>query len=308
MLYNADVSTMSTVVLPAIAIHAYVDDHALKKEFNSSIPQEEVETAKSLSNCLNKVKEWMNSCHLKMNSDKTKVILFGSWQQIKQCRLTALEVCRESIPYSESIKYLGVCIDHNLCLHHYIASKCKTAIWNLFKIVNIRNFLTTEAFHTTVLATVISNLDYVNATMVGFPEKHIAKLQHVQNMAAKVVLRGGKYTSSTDSLQTLQWLPIRSWIDFKIAVLVYKCLHGEAPDYLQNLIITYIPRREGLRSEAIINRLIGGTKKKKQKIKRAIYKGTNDDDMMTEIKRELATTKKTNKVPGEWRHKGPKKI
>ena len=154
--------------------------------------------------------------------------------------------------YSESFKYLGVFIDCNLCLHHHIASKCKTAMWSLFKIVNIRNFLTTEACHTAVLTAVISHLNYANAIMVGLPEKHITKLQHVWNMAAKVVLKRGRYTSSTDSLQTLHWLPIRSQIDFKIAVLVYKCLHGEAPEYLQNLLITYVPRREGLRSEAII--------------------------------------------------------
>ena len=77
VLHNAYASTMNTVGPPAIAIHAYADDHALKKEFNFSIPQEEVETAKSLRNCLDKVKDWMNSCHLKMNSDKTEVILFG---------------------------------------------------------------------------------------------------------------------------------------------------------------------------------------------------------------------------------------
>ena len=66
---------INTVVPPAIAIHAYADDHALKKEFNSSIPQEEAETSKSLSNCLDKVKDWMSSCQLKMNSDKMEVIL-----------------------------------------------------------------------------------------------------------------------------------------------------------------------------------------------------------------------------------------
>ena len=75
-------------------------------------------------------------------------------------------------------------------------------------------------------------------------------------MAAKVVLRRGKYTSSKDSLQTLHWLPIRSWINFKIAVLVYKYLHGKAPEHLWNLFITYVPGREGLRSETIIDRLI----------------------------------------------------
>ena len=130
-------------------------------------------------------------------------------------------------------------------------------MYNLFKIANIRNFLMTEACHTAVLAMVIySHLDYVNAIMVGLPEKHIGKLQRVQNMAAQVVLKRGKYTSSKASLQSLHWLPIRSRIDFKIAVLVYKCLHGEAPEYLQNLLITFIPKREGLRSGTIIERLI----------------------------------------------------
>ena len=216
----------------------------LRRNFNSSTDQEEAGTAQSLSNCLDKVKEWMNSCHHKMNSDKTEVILFGSWKQIKECRLTALKVCGESIPYSVPIKYVGVFIDCSLCLHHHIASKCKTAMWNLLKIVNIRNFLTTEACHTVVITSVISHLDFANAIMVGLPEKHIAMLQCVQNVAVKVVLKRGKYTSSTDSLQTLQWLPIRSLIDFKIAVLVYKCLHGEASEYLKNLLITYVPRRE----------------------------------------------------------------
>ena len=99
--------------------------------------------------------------------------------------------------------------------------------------------------------------------MVGLPEKLIKKLQWVQNMAAKVVFKGGKYTSSNDSLQTLHWLLIRSWINFKVAVLVYKCLHGEAPEYLQNPLITHVPWREDLRSDTIIDRLIVSRTKKK---------------------------------------------
>ena len=253
VLYNAYASMMKTIVPSDIAIHAYADDHALKKEFNSSVPRDEVEAAESLR-CLDEVRSWMNSCHLKMNTDKTEAIMFGSKQQIRKCRLEAIEVCGDSIPYSESIKYLGVCIDGNLCNH--IAAKCRIAMFNLFKIANISNFLMTEACHTAVLTMVISLLDYANATMVGLPEKHIGNLQRVQNMAAKVVLKRNKYTSSKASLQILHWLPIRSSNDFKIAVLVYKCLHGKALEYLQNLLITFIPKRQGLRLETIIDRLL----------------------------------------------------
>ena len=42
---------------------------------------------------------------------------------------------------------------------------------------------------------------------------------------------------------TLHWLPVKYRIDFKIAVLVYKCLNNLAPTYLSNLIELYSPQR-----------------------------------------------------------------
>ena len=48
----------------------------LRRNLNSSVPQDEVVAAESLSRCLDKVRSWMNSCHLKMNTDKTEAIIF----------------------------------------------------------------------------------------------------------------------------------------------------------------------------------------------------------------------------------------
>jgi len=41
------------------------------------------------------------------------------------------------------------------------------------------------------------------------------------------------YTTLQPVLCVLQWLPVRQPITFKTAVLVYKCLHVIAPQYLQ---------------------------------------------------------------------------
>ena len=38
------------------------------------------------------------------------------------------------------------------------------------------------------------------------------------------------------SLKKLHWLPVRYRVQFKIALLVFKVLHGEAPLYLENLL------------------------------------------------------------------------
>jgi hypothetical protein len=42
-------------------------------------------------------------------------------------------------------------------------------------------------------------------------------------------------------LKTLHWFPIEKWIEFKIAVLTYRCLNCHAPNYLQDLLVLYRP-------------------------------------------------------------------
>ena len=46
----------------------------------------------------------------------------------------------------------------------------------------------------------------------------------------------------------LHWLPIQQRIEFKIITLVYKSLHGLAPQYVTNLLTRKVQHREGLRS------------------------------------------------------------
>ena len=80
---------------------------------------------------------------------------------------------------------------------------------------------------------------------------HIApfdKLQVIQNIAARITLNRSKYCSATQCLKELHWLPVKHRIQYKVLVLVYKCVRGEAPDYLINCLHKYQPNRLGLRS------------------------------------------------------------
>ena len=56
VLYNAYASTMKSIVPLDIDIHAYADDHALKKYFNSSVLLKEIGAAEKLSRCLDDVR------------------------------------------------------------------------------------------------------------------------------------------------------------------------------------------------------------------------------------------------------------
>ena len=61
-------------------------------------------------------------------------------------------------------------------------------------------------------------------------------MQRVQNIAAKLVMGADSYSSPTECRIKLHWLPVRAWIQHKILLLVYKCVQGSAPTYLQELI------------------------------------------------------------------------
>jgi hypothetical protein len=72
-------------------------------------------------------------------------------------------------------------------------------------------------------------------------------------VAARLVLRRSKFDPiSSDIRDRLHWLPIRSRIDFKLGLLVYKCLHGNAPPYLVEMLQSKseVPALRRLRSTA----------------------------------------------------------
>jgi len=61
-------------------------------------------------------------------------------------------------------------------------------------------------------------------------------LQCVMNSAARVVSNTRKFDSGLSRLlhDELHWLVVADRVQFKLAVLVYRCLHGTAPLYMMN--------------------------------------------------------------------------
>jgi len=54
------------------------------------------------------------------------------------------------------------------------------------------------------------------------------------NAAARLIYPSSRFGHITPLLKRLHWLKAKELIDFKVAVLVYKYLHGTAPPYLAN--------------------------------------------------------------------------
>jgi len=101
---------------------------------------------------------------------------------------------------------------------------------------HIRHLLTTELAKTLACSLILSRIDYCNAALHGAPSYSIKKLQLVQNNAARIVLEVPRRSHASPLLRTLQWLPVRQRIDYKVALLTFKVRSTSTPSYLRLII------------------------------------------------------------------------
>jgi len=97
---------------------------------------------------------------------------------------------------------------------------------------------------------VAGRLDYCNAVLYGTSSANIDKLQRLQNMLARVVTNTRRRDHITLVLADLHWLPVRYRIEYKIALITFKALTTQQPQYLSELIRYYEAPRK-LRSRGV---------------------------------------------------------
>jgi len=102
----------------------------------------------------------------------------------------------------------------------------------LRQIHSVRRSVTRPVLLSLMHSLVLTRLDYGNATLAGLSGRLTARLQSVLHAVARLIYSKQKYEHITPLLMELHWLSLPECIQFKLAVLVFCCLHGTAPSYL----------------------------------------------------------------------------
>ena len=246
IIYVADLFRIIESHLPDA--HGYADDHQVQMSFRPSPTSNQIVALNAMEACIADVRRWFITNWLMVNDIKTEFLILGSRQQLERVNISSIQVGEAQVAPVNSVRNLGVIFDSNMGMDQHVAKACRTAYYHLHNIRRIRNYLTEDATQTIIHAFITSQIDYCNSLMSGLPAQLIKKLQRVQNTAARLIYKMRKYDHISPALIALHWLPVKYRIQFKVLLMVYKGLHGMAPDYIASMLKKCTSTRYSLRS------------------------------------------------------------
>ena len=223
-----------------ISIHQYADDTQLYVAFDFDNQQESL---RRMEACVNDIRTWMRLNKLKLNDDKTELIIIAPARHAHKVTINSIKIGDCTVKSSRTARNLGATFDDTMCLNQHISSLVKSCNAQLRSIGQARRFLSTAATEKVIHAFLSSRLDNGNSLLYGLPTIQIQRLQRIQNTAARILTRTKKHEHISPVLKSLHWLPISKRIEYKILTLTFKCLHSLAPSYLKDLIKQHKPGR-----------------------------------------------------------------
>ena len=171
--------------------------------------------------------KWLRDHKLTLNLDKTKCMLIGSNRKRESKVDLTVSILDHSISNVRSFKYLGIHISSDFTWTDHIehlTGKINQRLGLLKRIKHLLPFRARLLFYKSLVMPLFEYADLV------WGDKHnitlMSSLQVLQNKAAKVILNRPLYSSSTEALAVLKWLPLEKRRFQRRCVHVYKCING----------------------------------------------------------------------------------
>ena len=238
-------------------IELYADDSQWYMGFSPL--SERSETVQKVQMCMSEVKSWMASNFLKVNFDKTDVIFLSNQLSHSiflgniSCTIEGKEFINNP---NQSVKSLGVQLDNSLSMKNMVMNCVKNCYFNLKKLGGIRNNLSKYDKLTMVKSYVISHLDYCNALYAHLSKTLLMKLQKVMDACVRFIFNLPIRSDVEVSAKSVHLLPIKSRIKYKLCLITYKVLNGEAPSYLDEIVDLKIPTNIGMQLRSTLDTII----------------------------------------------------
>ena len=147
-----------------MSLNFYADDTQLYCSFKL---HDQAASVQAIESCLNDIDAWMLANMLKLNRDKTELLVIGP---------------KHKVSLSNNARNIGVIFDSHVNLEKHVMNTCKTALYHLRKIAKIRNLrillkhLFMHLFHLSCISVMLFNMAYINRLLIGYGMHKTAQL------------------------------------------------------------------------------------------------------------------------------------
>ena len=222
ILFTMYIKPLSAIIdSHSIMHHSFADDLQLQM---SAPPDRISELLHSMQSCISDVKAWATANMLRLNDNKTELMLVTSKRTKHLHSLpTSITIGNAQIPFKKSVKNLGFTLDCHLTMNAHVSNIARTCYFKLRRLASIRRFLTSTATATHVSAFALSIINYCNSLLFGSTHDVISHLQQIQNNATRVIFHFSKLSNIITHPKSYHWLPVKVRSTYKIACLCYNC-------------------------------------------------------------------------------------
>ncbi|KAJ1171496.1 hypothetical protein NDU88_003357 [Pleurodeles waltl] len=132
---------------------------------------------------LKAIADWMRDSRLKLNSDKTEVLILGPTPSAWDNSWWPASLGPPP-KTTDSARNLGFTLDSSLSMSKQVNAVSSSCYNTLRMLCRVYKWIPTETRKTVTQALVSSRLDYGNVLYAGIPSKHLQHLQRIQNASA----------------------------------------------------------------------------------------------------------------------------
>ena len=128
-----------------------------------------------------------SSTKLKLNGDKTeRLLIVSNGTSLPNPHPTSIHIGDTDILFSLQATNMGRTLSNTVHTEKHVTNISRSAYIEIWRIINICHYLTTDATKTLLYSFVLSKLDYCNSLLSG-SLKHL--LDELQNSAARLIFK-----------------------------------------------------------------------------------------------------------------------
>ena len=229
MLFVNDISQNSSIGI----CNLYADDTIVYCQGDTVC-----EVNDKLQNCVSHLNNWYVKNKLSVNISKSEIMLISSRHRFLSDELD-ISIDGQSLKYVQCANYLGMKIDNHLTWNDYVNKLCSKISSKLSRLRRLQSTVSSNVLSKIYLTLIQPCIDYAISVWGQTYDYNIVKIQRLQNYAARIVTNNFDYINcrGIDIVGALKWMNIKKRCDYFTCILMFKCIHGQAPNYLVDEIV-----------------------------------------------------------------------